>query len=731
MRNSARFGLIAGLLFPFAFAPLAGCGGGGHGSGGIGSVTSTVTANKVFGTGIFKHVPGVTHASDGKSEVAVMIPSTVFSNIGSVASGSNWTLVLRDKANTSITVQAIKGEKVMFDGVEHMRFPGLRAASDNYLIDFTDGGNWRGLPDGLRTDLYMVVGPNGLDRYLGVHLVNGVLYLWGTKQLPLIDGTKAPGNDGDCHMRWTDEGTGTTATGSREMTFYFNVGTSGLGGTPSLFRDDTWKGALSAPAISLQNAGNGWWKTDKINVPDGARRCRVAGLNGISEAMALNISGDLAADFNDSGSFSFNASGGLLTHPSVNAATPASVLLPPFLNLPMNTSFQLELIAEYRTGNNVFRNNVTKWATDWRSSMSDIATVNSSTGNLSTLAKAGATNVDAKFKGMPSTLLAVSVQTQGLTGLVVSVTSGSTAPSAGQTTQLKAMSTMSDGTNQDVTGSVAWSSDATGVVTVNNSGLVTAVANGSTTVRAKLNGLEGTIAFTVGGSSSGGGGGGSSGGVTLTLTLNNSGPVAEGGTWTGTVTASNGQTYTYQPETSNGSAATVAMNGATTCLITAVNTLNTNGNIRQGGAAKIRVKATINGATVTSNEVIVESLGQRGASTNLKRVYIRRSEVDGALGSPAIGNLRIIGDLTNPDWAIDKTVIIMGFPSGSGNVDYYVSDGQENDITAGALIRWDVKNLGTSPVGFYPISSTPNAADIEKDGSGNRFLHQAPNAPPF
>ncbi len=65
------------------------------------------------------------------------------------------------------------------------------------------------------------------------------------------------------------------------------------------------------------------------------------------------------------------------------------------------------------------------------------------------------------------------------------------------TVQLKATAAMSNGSQQDITSTATWQSDATAVATVNGSGLVRAVAAGDATITATQGGVAGRQRITV------------------------------------------------------------------------------------------------------------------------------------------------------------------------------------------------------------------------------------------
>ena len=79
----------------------------------------------------------------------------------------------------------------------------------------------------------------------------------------------------------------------------------------------------------------------------------------------------------------------------------------------------------------------------------------------------------------------------------VSVTPATPSIGAGQTAQMQATATYSDSTTKDVTSSATWSSSNPSVATVSSSGLVTGVADGTSTIQAAYGGITGSTTVTV------------------------------------------------------------------------------------------------------------------------------------------------------------------------------------------------------------------------------------------
>jgi uncharacterized protein YjdB len=87
---------------------------------------------------------------------------------------------------------------------------------------------------------------------------------------------------------------------------------------------------------------------------------------------------------------------------------------------------------------------------------------------------ASATATSATISGSTT----VTVTVANLSSITISPTSDST--NAGDTVQYKALGTLQDGTQVDITDSVTWSSSNKSVATISSAGLATAVASGTT-----------------------------------------------------------------------------------------------------------------------------------------------------------------------------------------------------------------------------------------------------------
>jgi len=135
----------------------------------------------------------------------------------------------------------------------------------------------------------------------------------------------------------------------------------------------------------------------------------------------------------------------------------------------------------------------------WSSSDMSVATI--STAGLATTAGTGTSTIKAVSGSVPgSTVMTVTAAT--LTS--INVTPMNPTIPNGTQQQFKATGVYSDGSMQDLTGSVTWSSSDMNVATISAGGLATAVGTGTSTIKAVSGSVPGSTLLTV--TPSGGGG---------------------------------------------------------------------------------------------------------------------------------------------------------------------------------------------------------------------------------
>jgi len=154
---------------------------------------------------------------------------------------------------------------------------------------------------------------------------------------------------------------------------------------------------------------------------------------------------------------------------------------PATTSVPLGADLSLRVIATYQGGEQVDLTG----RCEWTASPSGVATVGdtgSAKGVVTGLAPGSAT-ITARDPASRS------VATAALTVTPAAVTSVEVAPSnpriaLGTTRQFTATGTLTDGSTQDLTTAVTWSSSATGVATIDPAGLATSTTAGTTTITA-------------------------------------------------------------------------------------------------------------------------------------------------------------------------------------------------------------------------------------------------------
>ncbi|HET7749945.1 MAG TPA: Ig-like domain-containing protein [Terriglobales bacterium] len=183
----------------------------------------------------------------------------------------------------------------------------------------------------------------------------------------------------------------------------------------------------------------------------------------------------------------FSASATLqVTSAATNLASIA--VSPTASSLPVNTSQQFTATGTYKDGSSRDLTTLVNWA----SSSTATATINAS-GQATAMA-AGSTTISAALGGIKgSTSLTVTAPT--ISSIVVTPDGLTLGIGIGQ--QYTATAIYSDGSTQDLVSGVTWSSSATGVVTINSSGLATTVGAGTATITAQVGSFTDTTLLTV------------------------------------------------------------------------------------------------------------------------------------------------------------------------------------------------------------------------------------------
>ncbi len=686
-----------------------GSSGGGGGSGSGGTVAPTVSSG-IAGSANFRWDSVSTVTSFVNVEYTFFLnTSSIRTNLAQITSGTV-AMILRDPNNTAVTIATV--QTASSSTVPFHNFRTTRPNGD-LLIEFVVLENnvlRERVLDGLTSDPYRVVGANGIDIYLGVTLINGGVYRLGAKSVSGLSGADWPGADGDKFFRWEH------ITGTNRYNLYFLVGSANLG-SPNLALINTWSG-FALPA-TLTAVGDGWYKAADQTIPDGVQDFAVIGvaLSGtFTETGRLNLAGSEwreVAGGKDVFRARFVSSLGMVHHPSLTLTTSSGARLePPFLRLGLNSSNQLQVLADFAANGISYTADVTSQTTSgWTSTPSTVAAI-TQTGRLTALAT-GATTVQAQTPASVGGRLtnSVSVTVVNRTPIAVAVSGPNgispVTTSAGSTVPFTATVTFDDNSTANSSTTVTWQSSSLGVGTLNASGLLTALASGTTQVSALFGGLTSnsvTVSVT---------------GpppppppppVTITLTaLGSTAAITSGGTRDFAVSYSDGVWRTPVAVVSSTSLGSVAVVGSNLRL--------TANNVLLSDVVSVTAQATINSVLVNSNSLKAAIYGDRGVVDG--RIHIRRSTADTRL-STGSGSVVIIADAFG-NFSTQKPTRVGTAVGQSGNVDYYELDPSDTAVlTEGRVVRWNIQR-GTV---FVPDSVFPSpvAVDMKPNGLSSFFF---------
>jgi uncharacterized protein YjdB len=239
------------------------------------------------------------------------------------------------------------------------------------------------------------------------------------------------------------------------------IGTFSDGSTQDVTAQVTWNSSQTAVA-SISNA---------------------AGAQGLATGLVAGNTTITATLFGVQSSTTMTVTNAVITSVSITPANPS---------LPRGYRLQLRAIGSFSDGST---QDLTTQAT-WTSSATLVATVSSAPGSKgrTTGIAAGTTTISATALGTQGTTV-LTVTNATLASIAVTPTPLNL--SMGQTQQLTATGTFSDGTTLDLTTQVHWTSSSKKTASVNGAGVVRARKKGTATISASNSGKTGTAAVTV------------------------------------------------------------------------------------------------------------------------------------------------------------------------------------------------------------------------------------------
>ncbi len=397
---------------------------------------------------------------------------------------------------------------------------------------------------------------------------------------------------------------------------------------------------------------------------------------------------------------------------SMISVTPASIktvaVSPASTSAKAGQKVQFTALGTYKDGTTLDITNEVAWS----SSSSTVATV-SNVGQVTAMS-AGTSVIKAELNGVTgASELTVTSGTTSPTATLVSiaVSPASTSVAVGANKQLTATGTYSDGTTQNLTSSVTWSSSASNVASVSSTGVVSGKSAGSSTIQATSNSVSGSSKLTVTASSTTGiaslvslslSPASSSIAVNATKRFSATGTYSDGSTknLTSTVTWSSSAT-SVATITASGRATGVSAGSAT---ITA-----TSGSISASATLTVTAGSTSNPATMTSISVTP------AAST----VTVGAAQQYNAIATYSDGSTNNV--TSSVSWSSSASAIASinasGVASGvsAGTATITATSGS---ISGTAALTVDAATTG--PVTMKSITVTPGTASVST-GSAQQF----------
>ena len=200
---------------------------------------------------------------------------------------------------------------------------------------------------------------------------------------------------------------------------------------------------------------------------------------GLATAVAQGTSTISATTAGITGSTTLTVGAPALTSIAITPANPS---------IAKGTTQQFHATGTYSDGSTVDLTSSVAWA----SSNAGVASV--SVSGLATGAGAGTAQISATAGAVTG---ATNLTVTAAKLISITVTPAGQSAKLGSKIQYKATGTYSDGSTQDLTASVTWSSSSPSVATMTTTGVATAAKAGSTTIGAASAGITGSTSLTV------------------------------------------------------------------------------------------------------------------------------------------------------------------------------------------------------------------------------------------
>lgn len=310
--------------------------------------------------------------------------------------------------------------------------------------------------------------------------------------------------------------------------------------------------------------------------------------NSSNTSVAI-VNGSGLANGVGGGSATITATQGGITSNSVSLTVTAATLQSITINttnssIAKGTTVQYKATGTFGDGSTQDLTNAVIWASS-NPTVADISATGLATGTA-----IGSTNITASQNGITSNISALTVTAATLQSITVSANSSSIAK--GTTVQFTATGTFSDGTAQNLTNTVTWSSSNLATATISSAGLAAGVAIGSSNITASQSGINSnSFALTV------------TAAALQSITINaSSSSIAKGTSvqFTATGTFSDGSTQNLTNSATWTSSNSAAVNISASGLATGLAMGSSNVTTTQNGITSNSFALTVTAATLQS-----------------------------------------------------------------------------------------------------------------------------------
>ena len=261
-------------------------------------------------------------------------------------------------------------------------------------------------------------------------------------------------------------------------------------GPPTLVSLTVAPSAISIPLGTTQQfAASGKYT-------DGSTQDLTGSVAWSSSGNAASISGTGLANAAATGTATITASDGAISSSASITVGPAALvtiaITPANASFALGTTQALKAIGTYTDGSTLDIST----SVSWKTANSSVATVNAQ--GVAAGVAVGGTSVTATLGSISGT---TALTVNPATLVSIAITPAIPAIPLGTTVQFMATGTFTDGSTQNVTDTVQWSSDTTSVASISNAtgsqGLASSVATGTANITATSGSVQGTTTLTV------------------------------------------------------------------------------------------------------------------------------------------------------------------------------------------------------------------------------------------